>query len=140
MRRFVLIGGYQLFNRRRHIRTNSISQNYGNSFLNVINTRSATFSVVGNGGKVIRLFGIAHESEVSNNLIKEVLMDLQNNDEGIEFCSGCYSGFTTDSEISDGIWNLLIEGLLWYLNPLTPPIAAPNFGITEQTQLTPSDL
>jgi len=35
---------------------------------------------------------------------------------------------------------LLIEGLLWYLNPLTPPIAAPNFGIREQTQLTPSDL
>lgn len=103
MRRFVLIGGYQLFNRRRHIRTNSISQNYGNSFLNVINTRSATFSVVGNGGKVIRLFGIAHESEVSNNLIKKVLIDLQNNDKGIEFCSGCYSGFITDSEISDGI-------------------------------------
>jgi len=66
-------------------------------------------------------------------------MDLHNNDQGIEFCSDCWPGLTTDIEISSGIWGLLQNGDLWYLNPLTPPIAPPNFGITNETQNIPTN-
>jgi len=45
-------------------------------------------------------------------------MDLHNNEVGIQYCSDCYPGFTTDQTISNGIMQLLLNGQLRYLNPL----------------------
>ena len=119
---------------------NDKSDAFRHAYFNALNTRSAKVAIVGNGAAVVRLFGEAHESEEPINLQLEVQMDLNNNDVGINFCSNCYPGSTTDQTISDGIMQLLINGGLIYLNPLTYPIAPPNFGINNLTQLTPTNL
>jgi hypothetical protein len=45
-------------------------------------------------------------------------MDLHNNEVGIQYCSDCYPGYTTDQTISNGIMQLLLNGEMKYLDPL----------------------
>ncbi|NLN34252.1 MAG: hypothetical protein GX159_11755 [Flavobacteriaceae bacterium] len=56
-------------------------------------------------------------------------MDLHNNEVGIQYCSNCYPGYTTDQTISNGIMQLLLNGSLNYLDPLSYPVEYPNYGI-----------
>ena len=79
------------------------------------------------------------ESETSLPLYLEVHMELYNNEAGIDFCSSYYPGTTSDQAISNGIMQTVVNGDLFYLNPLTYPIAPPNFGINTLTQLTPTN-
>lgn len=66
-------------------------------------------------------------------------MDLFNNNVGInayEF----YTGMQTNNEIRDGLYFMLNQqGQMRYLSPLTPPLTAPNYGITNATQLIPTN-
>jgi|LSQX01.2.fsa_nt_gb hypothetical protein len=136
---------------------------FRHAYFNALNTRSATLAVVGDGAKVVRRFGEAHETEVPSQLQLEVQMDLHNNEVGIQYCSDCYPGFTTDQTISNGIMQLLLNGSLNYLFPTLPPPffsdgtpnpnGDPNFygangtndlqtathGITSSTQIIPTN-
>ena len=91
---------------------------FRHAYFNALNTRSATLAVVGDGAKVVRRFGEAHETEVPSQLQLEVQMDLHNNEVGIQYCSDCYPGYTTDQTISNGIMQLLLNGEMKYLDPL----------------------
>ena len=91
-------------------------------------------------------------------------MDLHNNEAGIQYCSDCYPGLTTDQTISNGIMQLLLNGEMKYLFPiwfpkfnpygqLINPNGDPNFygangtnnlqtathGITSSTQIIPTN-
>lgn len=117
---------------------NDKSDAFRHSFFNAINTRDVQGGLLIRGRDIVRLFGRAHESEVPDNLIKEKIMDLHNNDIGIN-AYGFYTGMETNNEIKDGLYFLLNQGHMTYLSPLTPPLGAPNYGITSSTQVIPTN-
>src|SRR5690606_24269275 len=100
---------------------NDKSDAFRHSFFNAINTRDIRGGLLIRARDIVRLFGRAHESEVPDNLIKEKMMDLHNNDVGIN-TYGFYSGMETDNEIKDGLYHMLSQqGQMRYLSPLTTP-------------------
>lgn len=121
-----------------HNGRNDKSDAFRHAFFNAINTRDIWGGFLIKAADIVRLFGKAHESEVPSNLIKEKIMDLHNNDVGINYTADIFSGSLTNNQVSNAISYFLTNGSLWYLSPLTPPIAPPNFGITSQTQLIPT--
>lgn len=64
-------------------------------------------------------------------------MDLHNNDigHGIGEDGGF---FISDQDLSNAVYQALLNGVLLYLSPLGP-IVPPNFGINTSTQLTPTN-
>ncbi len=109
---------------------NDKSDAFRHAFFNAMNSNDA-------GDYVARLFSIAHESEVPPNLDLERQMDLHNNDQGHTIGDDA-SFFVSDQELSDSVYQVLLDGLLFYLSPLGP-VVPPNFGINGSTQLTPTD-
>lgn len=113
---------------------------FRHAYFNALNTRDVFAQMPIWGGppilarEIVRLFGIAHESEVPANMIKEKIMDLHNNEVGIQYCTDCYPGFTTDNEIANAIMNFLNNGNLRYLHPLNS-----NNTINSNTQIIPTN-
>lgn len=64
-------------------------------------------------------------------------MDLHNNDVGHTIGDDA-SLFVSDQDLSDLVYQALLNGDLVYLSPLGP-IVPPNFGINSSTQLIPTD-
>jgi len=122
-----------------HNGRNDKSDAFRHAFFNAINTRDIWGGFLVKAADIVRLFGEAHESEVPANLNKEKVMDLYNNDIGIAYTASFFSGSLSNSQISDAIYYFLVNGNLRYLSPLAQPIVPPNYGITAQTQLTPTN-
>jgi hypothetical protein len=90
------------------------------------------------------LLAHAHESEVPTHLIKEKQMDLYNNNEGFMLSTI----FSTNTAISNVIWQKLVNGQLRYLSPInrSDPFfnqfsdgSVGTHGIGIQTQLIPTN-
>lgn len=121
-----------------HNGRNDKSDAFRHAFFNAINTRDVWGGFLIKAADIVRLFGEAHESEVPSNLELEKLMDLHNNDIGINYTKEIFSSNLSNLQIAEAIEYFLANGSLWYLNPLSSPISPPNFGITTETQLTPT--
>lgn len=67
---------------------------------------------------LVKAFGIAHESEVPSQLEWERVMDLFNNDVGINYCSNCYPLLNSNNDIADALVQKLLNGEMQYLKPL----------------------
>lgn len=128
---------------------------FRHAYFNALNTRDILPTSTLTRGEIVRLFGIAHESEVPSQLQLEKQMDLHNNDEGISLCGSCF--FASDNNLANGVIDKLNNGSLWYLKPVepTPPqgsnginndfwhingdIRLGKHGITSDTHLTPTN-
>ncbi len=101
---------------------------FRHAFFNAINTRDCLPSLAPTpttASEIVRRFGIAHESEVPQQLQLEKTMDLFNNGIGISYCWNCYT--TTDLSIATAIFDKLNNGDLRYLKPFLSPAQDPNF-------------
>lgn len=111
---------------------NDRSDAFRHAFFNAINTRDIWGGFFIRAADIVRLFGEAHESEVPAVLNKEKIMDLHNNDSGINYTAGIFSGNLSNTQIVEAISYFLVNGSLWYLNPLdwnlSPPYDANNDG------------
>ena len=104
---------------------------FRHAFFNALNTRDVTPRGISpypppvgwlpyTSAQIVTMFANAHESEVPVQLIKEKVMDVHNNTEGINYCQSCNSTYT-NSYISEAIMQILLFGSLHYLSPLLPP-------------------
>ena len=108
---------------------NDKSDAFRHAYYNVINT-----SVV--GIDIAKLFSDAHESETPTSLAKEKQMDLFNNNIGHQSINS--NGSLSANQFVNLIYQKLLNGDLRYLSPLGPVIP-PLYGITNLTQLTPTN-
>lgn len=76
--------------------------------------------------QVVEVFGIAHESEVPQQLQLEKEMDLENNQVGINYCyTGCDN--QTDGQIAIAIKGMVDVGYMTYLTPTLTELQDVNF-------------
>lgn len=109
---------------------NDKSDAFRHAFFNAMNSNDV-------GLPIAKLFSDAHESENPPNLILEEQMDLFNNDKGLTI--GFYaSALVSGQELSNSVYQSLLNGLLVYLSPLSAVIP-PNYGINNSTQITPTN-
>jgi len=122
---------------------NDKSDAFRHGFFNAMNSNDA-------GDAIARLFSTAHESEVQPHLNLEKQMDLFNNNVG-HIIGHNANFFVSDNILSNSVYQNLQAGNLVYLwpvdyndpnfwdNPLTPEPNDGSHGISNSTQLTPSD-
>lgn len=102
---------------------NNKADAFRHAFFNALNTRDvySQFSTRGTftfAKNIVRMFGIAHESEVPQELLLEKAMDLYNNEGGIEVCSTCNPLTNPTNLVKGYVLSLLNEGKLVHIWPL----------------------
>lgn len=139
---------------------NNKADAFRHAFFNALNIRDvysqpSTLGMFTFAKDIVRMFGIAHESEVPANLNLEKVMDLYNNEQGIEVCSTCNPLTNPTNLVKGYVMSLLENGKLVYLKPIdysgyttdptfwdTPNIPIPSdghHGITSLTKIVPSN-
>ena len=119
---------------------NGVGDAFRHAFWLAINTRDV-------GTTRASEFGTAHESETHPDLLLEKEMDLFNNSVGLEYSFA--NPNSTNSQLSTGLQNKLLNGDLRFLDPIDyndpcfNPLVCPNFpkgtgGILPNTQLIPT--
>jgi hypothetical protein len=136
----------ETFNRFGINGRNDKSDAFRHAFFNAMNANDV-------GIQLALAFSNAHESETPSLLIKEVQMDIHNNAIGVNIGVNA-SIFVSDLDLSNTVYQSLLNGLLYYLNPLdwisSPPYDANGDdiqdcsnclnGIIPSTTLTPTNL
>ena len=102
---------------------NNKADAFRHAFFNALNIRDvySQFSTRGTftfAKNIVRMFGIAHESEVPQELLLEKAMDLYNNEGGIEVCSTCNPLTNPTNLVKGYVLSLLNEGKLVHIWPL----------------------
>ena len=102
---------------------NNKADAFRHAFFNALNIRDvySQFSTRGTftfAKNIVRMFGIAHESEVPQELLLEKAMDLYNNERGIEVCSTCNPLTNPTNLVKGYVLSLLNEGKLVHIWPL----------------------
>ena len=102
---------------------NNKADAFRHAFFNALNIRDvySQFSTRGTftfAKNIVRMFGIAHQSEVPQELLLEKAMDLYNNERGIEVCSTCNPLTNPTNLVKGYVLSLLNEGKLVHIWPL----------------------
>ena len=102
---------------------NNKADAFRHAFFNALNIRDvysqpSTLGMFTFAKDIVRMFGIAHESEVPANLYLEKVMDLYNNEQGIEVCATCNPLTNPTNLVKGYVMSLLVNGKLLHIWPL----------------------